>query len=289
MRLKQFVAAAITPAVLILGLLTLAVLHYRNDVALAIEHEQMYQGNVTYNAGLVSVSFARDQGGARPLITYSQNGVLRYAEWDSYLVVDGQVYPLWDQNHGYAFDDQHKQVFSTVSGADWQVVQVISVVHGHVEVAYSFVTKTHGVSSPYSGPHQITLILAHWHNYWLNPTITGTTFQGGITALYQNQDRALDQTQQGPGGIGLQTPDVSALPNDVAVQPNWEMRLQARPAAGVQASVRFGDMFGNGSARNGSTETWANQFSTTYTLANPDANVLLPVCTESITIVPVGG
>jgi hypothetical protein len=113
------------------------------------------------------------------------------------------------------------------------------------------------------------LVLTHWHNYWLNPTFTGTTFQAGITTLNQGQDDALQ-------------------PPDVLVQPNWEMQIQAQPAAGVQASVQLGNMVGSANAIKGSTETWGNQFSTSYTLANPDVNVLLPVATESITIAPAG-
>jgi hypothetical protein len=277
MRPKQFVTAAITPAVLILALLAFSVLHFRNDVALAVQHDQLYLGSVTYNTGLFGVSFARDEGGNRPLITYGQDNALRYAEWNSYLVIDGQVYPLWDQSHGYSFDPQRKQIFSTVSGADWQLVQVTSLVGSHVDVTYDFVTKTHGVSSAYGGPHQITLVLTHLHNYWINPTVTGTVFEAGITTLYQDQDAVLGQVQQGTGGAPLQTPDV-------AVRPSWTMQLRAQPAAGVQGSLQLGAMGSSGNPIKGTGETWASQLTASYTLTNPDINVLVPLATETITL-----
>lgn len=281
MRLKRFVTATITPAVLILALLLLAAMHFRNDLALAVQHDQLYQGKVTYSSGLLGASFARDQGGNRPLVTYGSNNVLRYAEWNSYLVVDGQVFPLWDQNHGYSFDPQHKQVYSTVSASDWQVVQVTSVLQNRVDVAYSFVTKTHGIGSSYPGPHQIVLVLTHLHNYWINPAISGTTFTAGLTTLFQDQDGLLSQLQQAPGGGALQTPNV-------AVQPTWIMRIQAQPASGVQASLQLGDQGAGVNPIQGTSETWASQFTTSYTLSNPDINVLLPLATESISIASAG-
>lgn len=258
MRLKQFVTATITPAIIIIALLVVAVLHFRSTLTLAEQRDQLFRGSVFYSAAPLQMEFQRDAGARRPSIQYDQQQMVQYTEWSSSVVVDGAVYSLWDQNHGYSFDDAHKQVFSTVNGPGWQVIETITVRASDVQVSYAFVSLYQTNVAP---AHEVTLVLIHEQSYWLNPTVAGTTFQTGITRQ-----------------------PLSKIKTGVRIQPTWLLAVRANPANGVHAVVQIVGARSAYDPVSGSSETWANQFTTTYTLLDPQPNSIVPVATETISV-----
>lgn len=258
MRLKQFVTATITPAVLIVGLLVVALLHFRTTLTLAEQRDQLFRGSVFYSAGPLQMEFQRDSGARRPSIQYNQQQVLQYTEWSSSVVVDGTVYALWDENHGYSFDDAHKQVFSTVNGPGWQVIQTITVRGADVQVSYAVVSLFQSSVAP---AHEITLAIVHDQSYWLNPSVAGTTFQAGITR------QALSKIKTG-----------------VRILPSWHLTVRASPANGVHAAVQLVGAQSAYDPATGNAQSWASEFTSTYTLLDPQPNSITPIDTETITV-----
>jgi hypothetical protein len=260
MRLKQFVTAVVTPAVLMAGVLLVALVHFHNTLSLAEQSDLFARGVMAYNSGQLQVLFQRDAGAQRPLVQYGQQPVLAYTEWSSSVVVDGQVYSLWDQQHGYSFDDTRKRIFSAISGQGWQVVQVVTVGPGTIAVAYSF----DYVGPPAVPPHEVGLILVHEQRSWLDPTIVGATFRAGVTS------QPIDDTSA-----------------SVAIRPQWKLAVTAAPAGGVQATLHVDSLRSTYDPLTSASVTWASQFTTTYTLATPQPNVLTPLATESVTVAPM--
>lgn len=270
MRTKQFVLGLVTPTIVILALLVFAVVQFRDTLALAQQRDKLFRGYAAYNAGLLEMDFQRDGGKHRPLIRYDGRDVLQYEEWSSAVVVDGQVYGLWDHIHGYNFDDGARKVFSTITGSGWQVIQVITVRDSSVEVAYTFDANT-GDGMGTTTPHHVTLIVNHQHDYWVDPTISQQTFQGGVVPELQNR-----------------------LPAELVGVPlhaSWIVSLRAHPADGVQSAMRLGgpDSETASPAAPNTAQTWVNQFTTTYSLDNPPMNVLTPIGVETITVRPEAG
>lgn len=259
MRLQRLVAVSITPVVLIVGVLALVLLHFHSTLLLAEQTDQLAQGNIRFQAGQMQVNFNRDSGDTRPAIFYGQTPVLQYIEWSSSVVVDGVVYSLWDETHGYSFDGAHREIVSTASGPGWQVVQQIALDGQGVTVSYSFVALS---GTPV---HHVELALLHERTYWLAPHIAGDRFTGGITSL-----------------------PVSALQTGAAVQPAWQVTLDTQPAAGTRAGVALVNQQSAFDAANGTSLSWASGFTTTYTFDNPQPNMLTPVAAERISIAPVG-
>lgn len=260
MRLQRFVALSITPVVLIVGVLALVILHFHSTLSLAEQNDQLARGTVHYAAGQLQVTFTRDGGTARPAITYGQSPVLQYVEQASSVVVDGVVYPLWDQFHGYSFDDAHQQIYSTISGPGWQVVQITSLGSQQITVSYSFVALD---GSPVTSIHQVSLVVAHANLYWLAPEIGGDRFSGGISSLPE-----------------------SALRAGTVVQPSWQLTFTARPAAGTHAALALVNPQSTVLPASGASQTWASGLTTTYTFSDPQPNMLTPVATEEIAVTP---
>lgn len=261
MRLKQVVALGITPAVLIVGVLALVALHFHSTLLLVEQTDQLARGEIRYQAGQVQMVFDRDDGDTRPELFYGQTPMLQYTEWSSSVVVDGVVYSLWDQAHGYSFDDAQQQIVSTATGPGWQVVQVTRVHPGGATVSYSFVALS---GAPGTGIHSVELVLAHERTYWLAPAIQGHQFSGGVTSL-----------------------PVSAVRAGAAAQPQWLVTLEARPAAGTQVALALVNQQSAFDATTGTSQTWADGLTTTYSLTNPQPNMLTAVASEAITIAPV--
>lgn len=262
MRLQRLVAVSMTPAVLIVGVLALVLLHFHSTLLLAEQNDQLARGDIRYQAGQLQVNFARDSGDTRPALFYGQTPMLQYTEWSSSVVVDGVVYSLWDQTHGYSFDDAHHEIVSTVSGPGWQVVQQIALDGQGVTVSYAFVALSGASGAPI---HHVEVTLLHERSYWLAPRIAGGRFTGGVAPL-----------------------PVSALTTGAAVQPMWQVTLVAAPAAGTQAALALVNQESAFDATTSASVTWAGGFTTTYTFDNPQPNMLTPVASERISIAPMG-
>lgn len=262
MRLQRVVAVGITPAVLIVGVLALVLVHFHSTLLLAEANDQLTRGNVRYQVGQLQVDFTRDSGEMRPAIVYGQTSMLQYTEWSSSVAVDGVVYSLWGQTHGYNFDDAHHEIVSTASGPGWQVVQQVALDGQWVTVSYAFVALSGGTDGPI---HHVELSLLHERTYWLVPRIAGERFTGGVTTL-----------------------PLSSIETGTAVRPQWWVTVDVQPVADVRTVLALVNPRSAFDAATGTSQTWADGFTTTYSFDNPQPNMLTPVASERIAIAAVG-
>src|SRR5215472_12266944 len=145
-RLYAFVSKVITPAVLLLGLLVLAVFHFNGVLANTQSIDNIFHGEQAYSDGPMSYTFQELAGTDRPDIDYNGFSVLTYVDWSSTISIDGHTTNLWDNFHGYDYDRQNPndtEFFSTTSGTGWQLIQVVKLTSNHsVTVSYSIVART---------------------------------------------------------------------------------------------------------------------------------------------------
>ncbi|MGH2514700.1 MAG: hypothetical protein ACRDHP_03510 [Ktedonobacterales bacterium] len=264
--LNTFVKKFITPAVLLAGLLILAVFHFRGVLAVTTAQTNLYHGVTAYSAGATGVNFQNNAGTDRPAITYGGVNLLSYVDWNSTISIDGQVQNLWDNYHGYSSDDTKRQIFATTSGYGWQVVEVVTLVSSHtVTVRYDFTAQHVGTAEP----HHVILNIAHLHKTWFQPAIHGNTFTAGVLPGYLS---AIDSTTSVPHAIGTVTVAVSG------------------PAVPAANAITMNDL--QGYAVSGASELFlASSMTTTYTVDNPQVDRLITLGTETVTFssaVPAG-
>ena len=179
-QLYTFVSKVITPAVLLLGLIFLAVIHFNGVLANTTSVDNLYHGEQAYSIGPMSYTFQLLAGTDRPNVGYSGISLLTYVDWSSTMSIDGHVSNLWDNFHGYDYDRQNvndTEFFSTTSGYGWQLVEVVKLTSNHsLTVAYSFVSKPETLAEP----HHIILTIEHTHQSYYQPTIKGNVFTAGV-------------------------------------------------------------------------------------------------------------
>lgn len=258
-RVYRLVTKVITPVVLLAGLLLLAVFHFSGVLATTKAQDDLFRGQKAYNLGPLSFDFVENAGTNRPAISYDGTDVLTYVDWNSSIAVDGHVSNLWDNFHGYDFDRTNpdaRQFFATTSGNGWQVVEVVMLVDAHtVTVHYAFVARPVGAAEP----HQVTLSIAHLHHTLYQPTIQGNTLTAEVLPTYF-QNVSFGHT---PSPIGTLRVAVSG------------------PQVPVKA-ISLDDLHGTVD-RHGTQYGLANSFTTTYSIAEPQVNQLVPLGTETIT------
>ena len=153
MRLYTFVSKVITPAVLLLGLLVLAVFHFSGVLANTQSIDNIYHGVQAYSNGPMAYTFQELAGTDRPDVNYNGISLLTYVDWSSTMSIDGHVSNLWDNFHGYDYDRQNPndtEFFSTTSGTGWQLIEVVKLTSNHsVTVSYSFVARTETLAEPH--------------------------------------------------------------------------------------------------------------------------------------------
>src|SRR5215469_7912914 len=172
MRLYTFVSKVITPAVLLLGLLVLAVFHFNGVLANTQSIDNIYHGEQAYSDGPMSYTFQELAGTDRPDIDYNGFSILNFVDWSSTMSIDGHVTNLWDNFHGYDYDRQNPndtEFFSTTTGTGWQLIEVVKLTSNHsVTVSYSIVARTETLAEP----HHVILTIEHVHQSLYQPTIT---------------------------------------------------------------------------------------------------------------------
>jgi hypothetical protein len=158
--------------------------------------------------------------------------------------------------HGYSQDDAHHQVFSTISGPGWQVIQIATLVDAHtVTVQYQFVARNQGLAVPQT----ITLSILHTHSSLYQPALHGATLTAGVL----------------PGAV-------SSLDGGAAPAPMGALTFAVSgPSAGANPITVNNVTSAVGP--NGATRSVANSFTTTYALSNPIVDKLTALATETIT------
>lgn len=258
-RLRALLKLYITPLVLIAGVIVLMFYHFRGVLKLTATQDIAFHGLIAYSQGPLSMSFAQNAGIQRPYILYNNKNLLTYSDWDSIVSVDGVTQSLWNSTHGYSSDDAKRQIFSTSTGQNWQVVEVATLVDQRtVRVTFSFVSRATLGNPPGS---QFEIDLAHQHTAWYNPAISGNTFTADVVNQTSGQiQNQLEPTPDGVIHVTLSGPAVTS----------GALQLGAlKTVAGPKGLV-----------------TLTSQFMTRYTLTNPPANVLIPLATETITFTP---
>ncbi len=268
-RLYRFIVKNVTPIVLLVGLLALALYHFNAVLHLTQNDQNLFQGVLALSQGRLEMDFQRDGGIDRPAILDNGLTLISYADENSTISVDGHVENLWDNLHGYSVDQAHNELFSTTSGTGWQVTQTVHVVNDHtVAITYQFTARY--VNSAY--PHHITLNIAHVHTAnqpinWFNPVLKGKTFTAEeLPLLIQNPRTAYDPNAPQtfpPSGYTTLTIAGPAVPNNAISIDDL--------SSGLVGSQQ---------------ESWASKLTTTYTLNNPMVDQFVTLGTETISFQP---
>lgn len=265
---------AITPAVLLAGLLLLSVYHFHGVLKTATAEEDLFQGVTAYSIGNMELDFQRDAGVDRPAILFDRMGFLTYSEWESIISVDGHVEELWNNFHGYSVDSAHHAIYTTISGYGWQVTEIATLVNDHsATVTFEFTARNIGIGVP----HHVELLIVHRHNngeassmsgLWFYPQVHGTTFSAEELPL------------------AVQNPQVPYLPNtSQSFNPVATTTLTIDGSAVAQTPITLNDF--TSEIVQGHSQSWASSFSTRFDIDNPPVDQLVPLGTETITIQPM--
>jgi hypothetical protein len=262
-RLYTFVSKVITPAVLLLGLIFLAITHFSGVLANTQSIDNLYHGEQSYSMGPMSYTFEETAGTDRPNIYFNGTSLLSYVDWSSTISIDGHVSTLWDNYHGYDYDRQNTndtEFFSTTSGYGWQVVEVVKLTSNRsVTVQYSFVSKPETVAEP----HHVVLTIEHVHQSMYQPNITGDVFTAGVL-----------------------THEMTSVTSGNTPAPFGTIQMSVSgPAVTTTGAIYLDTARANQNAT-GAYPVLTDTFATTYVIDNPDVDRLVPLGTETINFTP---
>ncbi|MBE3557939.1 MAG: hypothetical protein IMW89_01770 [Ktedonobacteraceae bacterium] len=254
--LRAFISRVITPAVLVTGVLILILYNFNGVLKTTQTTNDHFHGLVSFSAGPFAYRFKETAGIERPSLRYSGQELLSYAEWSSTISVDGDVQEIWNNNHGYSYDEARQQTFSTVTGEGYQLIEIVTLVDDHtVTVTFNFVASPVRIPAP---AHYV-IDIAHIHNSWSGYQISGDTFTAQVT----NGDPVVGTSL--PASIGLLSLKVTG---DAVRNP----LLKVSNAQAVTTPK--------------GTVSVANAFITEYRLDNPTPSQMLTLGTETITFRP---
>lgn len=265
--LRIFINKVITPAVLLLGLLILVIYNFNGVLKTAQTQDNQYHNQVVYSQQSMTSTFKPLEGASRPDVSYGGNELLSYNEWSSTIAVDGNVQELWNNDHGYSFDATKRQVFNTITGDGWQLIEVVTLQDSNTEsVSLSFVDRP---ATP-SAPNHFVIDIAHVHSFWYNPQIQGNAFTAqvveGNPAQFQSM---ISQSQASTNPVGSISLNVAGAAGGPVAQP--QIILEHYNSTQSQAG----------------SSPWSQGFITEYTIDNPGANEMIPMGTETLTFHPV--
>jgi hypothetical protein len=247
--LRVFINKVITPVVLVAGVLILILFNFRTVLKDVQTESDQFSNQVAFSSGSLAYRFKQIAGGERPALLFNGSEFMTYVEWNSTISVDGEVQELWNSSHGYSYDETRRQVFNTISGSGWQLIQVITLVDDHtVTVKYSFVSKNTS-SAP---PKHYIFDFAHTHSYWYNSQVNNNnTFTAQTTQTSKDNPNS---------------PLVSLkVEGDGAENPQIKLGVErgtANPQGGVSSEL--------------------GSFTTEYTIDNPTPNQIISLGTETI-------
>lgn len=184
--LNTFLSKVATPSVLVLGILLLIYFNFNSVLKAQQVDEDQFHGDVTFSQGNFSYRFQENTGIDRPALRYVGQSMLSFAEWSSTVSVDGNVQELWNNGHGYDVDTTHNQIYNTISGQGWQLIEIVTLVNDHTTtVTFDFVARP----SSLPGPTQYVFDIAHvitsseWYNIQTgNGAFTAQVISGTPTA-----------------------------------------------------------------------------------------------------------
>jgi hypothetical protein len=268
------IARAVTPAVLIAGLLVLAVYHFHGVLQITQASDNLYRGIYAFSQDKFEVDFQRDAGLDRPDILYDRFELMSFSDWDTVISVDGHTQELWNSYHGYSVDTQKRQVFASASGYGWQLTEVVTLVDDHtVTVTYQLTARHLGTAAP----QQVMLQVVHQHAgyldngppqpksvFWYDPKVQGNTFTG----------EELPLAAQDPVAHPATGPTYTAYPFGVTT-----LQISGPFVASTPITLHN---YGSAVVQGGQSEAWAGSLATHYAISNPPVDTLTTLGTETI-------
>ncbi len=266
--LRLFINKVITPVVLLLGLLILIVFNFNGVLKTAQTQDDEFHNQVVYSQQTLSSTFKPLQGANRPVVYNSGNELLSYNEWSSTISVDGNVQELWNNDHGYSFDATKRQVFNTITGTGWQLIEVATLQDSATEVvSLNFVARPLSANKV---PNHYVVDIAHVHSFWYNPQVQGSSF-----------------TAQVVEGDPTQLQNITSQ-SQASTTPIGSISLNVTSASGgsVAAPQIILSRYGSTQSQAGNSP-WSQAFTTEYSINDPAANQMIPLGTETLTFHPV--
>lgn len=266
--LRVFLTKVMTPAVLVLGVLLLVFFNFNAILKAEIVKDDHFNGDVAFSQGAFGYRFQENAGLDRPALSYDRQDLLSYSEWGSTISIDGQVQELWNNLHGYDYNEAKQQMFSTTSSTTsnatgdngWQLTEVVTLVNSNtVTVTFKF------NASPYAlpGPSLYVIDIAHatstayqWYNCQVrNNTFTGQVMSGNGTKAFLNKPTFFGILSLSTTGNAGYTPTIR-LQNSTTI-------------VGGQGNITLGQ-----------------EFFTEYRINNPSPDTLITLGTETLTFQP---
>jgi hypothetical protein len=257
-RLDLLLARAVMPALLLAGLLALLVYHFSGTLAAMERQQAIYDGVIGLGDAATAITFHRDSGAGRPSAVFGGQNVLDYADAASTITLDGQSQTLWSADHGYSSDTGKRQIYSTTTGAGWQVVAVSTAGDHAITVSYAVAFSP----KQGTGPQQVVLTIAHTHRAWLDPTATTSSFSGLVL----------------PG------PEAGVVAG-VAVTPQGTVTVKVAGPYVTNQAVAIDPAYAGTSGGN----AWTTRFTTTYEIDHPVPGALIQLGVETVTFQAASG
>ncbi len=255
---RRYIQRSFVPLILLAGLIVLVTVHFTSEMRTAQAQLNAARDLVTCAKGKLQTTFRRADGTGRPAIAYGGVPVLSYADWSSSITVNGVAQELWNNYHGYSVADGGCTVYSTTTGAGWQVIEIAQQVDDHtVQVSYSFTALSAQGSPP---PQNVELDIVHANPVWYQPTVSSDT----LTAQILPQGAKADQPAQPVGALSFSV---------------------SGPHLASQAAIALGAY--HATAGPGTSQAWASSATTHYLLTSPTLDKLTLLGTEVITFSPV--
>jgi hypothetical protein len=260
--LRTFISKVITPVVLVAGVLFLVYFNFSSVLKTSETNNDQLNGMASFSLGGLASRFQETAGIDRPALRYNGNNLLSYSEWSSTVSVDGDVQEIWNNNHGYEVDQNKRQVYSTTSGSNWQLIEIVTLVDAQtVTVTFEFTARPASVP----GPRQYTFDIAHvasssteWYNVkQSNNRFTGQVIKGnGIpTVTAANPFYDFGTLSVSVSGPAVQNSGVQMQDNTTVTGPKGSLTL-------------------------------AQEFNTEYQVTNPSPFTLITLGTETLTFKP---
>lgn len=179
---RVFLMKVMTPVVLVAGVLVLVFFNFSAVLKATQITDDHFHGDVAFSQGAFDYRFQEQAGIDRPALSYAQQDLITYSEWGSTSSVDGNVQELWNNFHGYDYNEATNQMYSTISGSGWSLIEIVTLVNNRtVTVTFNFTANP--ASLP--GPELYVFDIAHVTSstyQWYNAKIGGNTFTGQVMA-----------------------------------------------------------------------------------------------------------
>lgn len=168
--------------VLGIGLLLLSYSWLQTQQRLSRAEVNNFEGLIRLDYLDNALIFQRDSASDRPTIAAPGGfGLIEYSDRLSYLTVNGTRSSLWDGDHGYTIDPANHTLYHSIRGEGWTLTKEITLGPGNRQFKLNYYYLNTATVS------EVTLTLAHFHYYYVNPVVTAQGFSAEIRAATREQ------------------------------------------------------------------------------------------------------